>query len=93
MNKKRQEKARRSMLWFWTSGSERNRACEKVRESGFNFACCISGIVCTVNESMWVSFSKRKKKKEESKWVRKSVNTEESFMKERGIEWIEVVAI
>ena len=63
MNKKRQEKARGSMLWFWTSGFERNRACEKVRESGFNFASCISGIVCTVNKSKWVNFSKRKKKK------------------------------
>ena len=80
MNKKRQEKARCSMLWFWTSGSERNRACEKVGESGFNFACCISGIVCAINECKWVSFSKRKKKKEESKWVRKSVNTEKSFI-------------
>ena len=40
-----------------------------------------------------MSFSKRKKKKEESKWVRKSVNTEKSFIEERGIEWIEVVAI
>nr|POF26852.1 hypothetical protein CFP56_41107 [Quercus suber] len=32
MNKKRQEKARRSMLWFWTSGSERNRASRKAKE-------------------------------------------------------------
>ena len=63
MNKRRQKKARRSMLWFWTSGSERNRACEKVRESGFNFAFCISGIVCIVSESKWVSFSKKRKKK------------------------------
>lgn len=65
MNKKRQERARRSMLWFWTSGSERNRACEKVRESGFNFACCVSGIVCTVSESKWVSFQFQKRKEKE----------------------------
>ena len=44
--------------------------------SCFNFACCISGVVCTVCES---------------KWVRKRVNTEESFMEERGIECIEVL--
>ena len=38
-----------------------------------------------------MSFSKKRKKEEESKWVRKSVNTKESFMEEKGIEWIEVV--
>ena len=67
MNKKRQERDSRSMLWFWTSGSKRNRACEKVNGWAFNFPCWISRIVCIVNESKWVSFSKRKRKRKKER--------------------------